>query len=181
MVASIAGRDGSKALNRDEVSILVSQSDGQVVGLSRAASGLLGAARNRPCWSLMHEITGAADLPCTESCVTALGSNERATESRRVTLRGRSFDLRCESVGDRIVTTLRPRPAPSTGNAPRLTPREVEVLKLLADGLEGSEIADRLGIRVGTVRTHVEHMRVNLDCRTRAALVAKGYQRGYLA
>lgn len=74
--------------------------------------------------------------------------------------------------------------SPSTDQAPsqcrQLTPREVEVLRLLADGLDGTEIARALGICPGTVRTHVEHMRHSLDCRTRAGLVAKGYRLHYL-
>lgn len=110
----------------------------------------------------------------------ALLSRQTAVESHAVALRGRSFDLRCEPVGDQIVTTLHAHSAEPTAEMERLTPREIEVLKLLAEGLEGSEIADRLGICAGTVRTHVEHMRDSLDRRTRAGLVAKGYQLHYL-
>jgi DNA-binding CsgD family transcriptional regulator len=100
--------------------------------------------------------------------------------SSAIRLRGRSFDLRCEPVGDQIVTTLRAvQDQPADHDHP-LTPREVEVLRLLADGLDGSEIAVALGISPGTVRTHVENMRDSLDCRTRAGLVAKGYRLHYL-
>jgi DNA-binding CsgD family transcriptional regulator len=82
--------------------------------------------------------------------------------------------------GNQIITTLRPVPDQPPNNYPPLTPREIEVLRLLADGLDGSEIALALGISPGTVRAQVEHMRGNLDSRTRAGLVAKGYRLRYL-
>ncbi len=101
-------------------------------------------------------------------------------ESNLIGLRGRTFELRCEPAGDQMVTTLRPPPSPSPRQYGRLTPREIEVLRLLADGLDGTEIAETLGIRAGTVRTHVENMRDSLDCHTRAGLIAKGYRLRYL-
>jgi len=177
MYEDVGSRSG---LNAAEMSVLISQRNGQVTGLSRAARRLLGSADSRPCWSLMKSVAGGQGLPCTEGCVRELLANERPVESHRVALRGGSFDLRCEPVGDQIVTTLHARSTEGAPDPERLTPREIEVLKLLADGFDGKEIADRLGIRTGTVRTHVEHMRERLDCRTRAGLVAKGYQLHYL-
>jgi len=138
------------------------------------------SASVRPCWSLMRRTPGAEGFPCMEDCVSERLSGGMPIVSNSIRLRGRSFDLRCESVGDQVVTTLRPVPDPPPNHDQPLTPREVEVLRLLADGLDGSEIARALGISPGTVRTHVEHMRDSLDCRTRAGLVAKGYRLGYL-
>lgn len=55
-----------------------------------------------------------------------------------------------------------------------LTPREVEVLRLVAQGLENQEIADRLVISDATVRTHVSNIlgKLHLASRTQAALYA---------
>ena len=44
-----------------------------------------------------------------------------------------------------------------------LSPREREVVELLADGLSNREIADRLGVSVVTVKTHVANAREKLD------------------
>jgi DNA-binding NarL/FixJ family response regulator len=49
----------------------------------------------------------------------------------------------------------------------RLTPREREVLSLLAIGASGRDIAERLGISPNTVRTHVRSLLAKLDCHTR--------------
>ena len=54
-----------------------------------------------------------------------------------------------------------------------LTPREREVLDLVAQGLTTPRIANELGIRPSTVRTHVEHAREKLGARTRAEAVAR--------
>jgi DNA-binding CsgD family transcriptional regulator len=174
--------------DRDAIGLVVSRRDGRVVGQSSMADSLFGrdgeesddSASERPCWSLMRQTPGAEHLPCTENCVSERLSREVPVVSSSIRLRGRSFDLRCEPVGDQIVTTLRPVPDQPRNDDQPLTPREVEVLRLLADGLDGSEIARALGISPGTVRTHVEHMRDSLDCRTRAGLVAKGYRLHYL-
>ncbi|HEY3911511.1 MAG TPA: response regulator transcription factor [Stellaceae bacterium] len=77
--------------------------------------------------------------------------------------------------------TVRPRlppkrrfgPAAEEG-APVLTPREVEVLAALADGLSNKAAARRLGISPHTVKFHIEQLFHKLDAGCRAEAVAKG-------
>jgi FixJ family two-component response regulator len=56
----------------------------------------------------------------------------------------------------------------------RLTPRERDVLNLLADGLQHREIADRLGISPRTVEVYKARMMEKLQCRTLAEVVRIG-------
>jgi DNA-binding NarL/FixJ family response regulator len=58
-----------------------------------------------------------------------------------------------------------------------LTPRELEVLKLIATGANNREIAQTLHISEGTVKNHVTNVlsRLNLRDRTQAAILAKTY------
>jgi DNA-binding NarL/FixJ family response regulator len=58
-----------------------------------------------------------------------------------------------------------------------LTPRELEVLKLIAIGANNREIAGKLYISEGTVKNHVTNLlnRLNLRDRTQAAILAKTY------
>jgi DNA-binding NarL/FixJ family response regulator len=60
-----------------------------------------------------------------------------------------------------------------------LTPRELEVLKLIATGANNKEIAQELYISEGTVKNHVTNLlsRLNLRDRTQAAILAKTYLR----
>jgi DNA-binding NarL/FixJ family response regulator len=68
--------------------------------------------------------------------------------------------------------------APSV--ASRLTPREMEVLRLLAHGLGQDEIARQLFISRKTVATHIEHVLQKLGVRTRAQAVALAYREDLL-
>ena len=57
-----------------------------------------------------------------------------------------------------------------------LTPRELEVLRLLADGLDHLAIAHRLVIAPKTVEKHIEHILMKLGVHTRAQAVALAFQ-----
>ena len=59
-----------------------------------------------------------------------------------------------------------------------LTPREVEVLGLLAHGLANKQIATRLGITAKTASNHVEHVYLKLAVTSRAAATLWATQHG---
>jgi DNA-binding NarL/FixJ family response regulator len=64
-------------------------------------------------------------------------------------------------------------PPPSRAPAAQLTPREAEILRLLACGDRSKEVADKLGIGAGTVNTHIRHVYEKLHVRSRAEAVAR--------
>jgi DNA-binding NarL/FixJ family response regulator len=61
-----------------------------------------------------------------------------------------------------------------------LTPRESEILSLVASGLESKEIARELFLSHDTVRTHVAHALAKLGARSRAQAVAIAVRRGLI-
>jgi DNA-binding NarL/FixJ family response regulator len=80
---------------------------------------------------------------------------------------------------DAIATgTPLPRPALSPGLPGGLTPREAEVLSCIASGLSNAEIAERLVVSEGTVKSHINHIFVKIGARNRAQAVAYAFQQG---
>ena len=76
------------------------------------------------------------------------------------------------SVARKVVTAFR-QPVQSGAGDLKLSEREEEVLLLLARGHRSKEIAEELGIGVGTVNTHIRHIYEKLHVRSRAEAVAK--------
>lgn len=70
------------------------------------------------------------------------------------------------------------RLAPPSASHRPLSPRELAVLVLVADGCEGREIGERLGVSNETVRSHTQNMRGKLQARSRAHAITIAYRRG---
>lgn len=75
--------------------------------------------------------------------------------------------------------TLRPAMPIASGEAP--TPREREVLQLLAEGLPNKTIADRLAISEHTVKFHVNALMGKLGAQSRTEAVVRAVRLGWLA
>ncbi len=67
----------------------------------------------------------------------------------------------------------RPEPLPDD-----LTPREAEVLRLIAAGRSNGEIAAELVVSAATVKTHVNHVFAKIGARDRAQAVHYAYTHG---
>lgn len=108
-------------------------------------------------------------------------SAERLFDAVRVVAAGEA--LLAPAVTRRLITEfarLRPRPAARRRAAPlrALTPRETEVLRLVAEGLSNTEIAARLVVGEETVKTHVSRILGKLGLRDRTQAVVTAYETG---
>ncbi|HEU4515559.1 MAG TPA: response regulator transcription factor [Nocardioidaceae bacterium] len=90
--------------------------------------------------------------------------------------------LLAPGVTRRVIDAFVRRPAaPSRGPDPalsRLTPREVEVLGLLARGCSNTDIAERLFVSEATTKTHVSNVLSKLGLRDRVQAVIFAYENG---
>lgn len=71
-----------------------------------------------------------------------------------------------------------PQPADTSSDVENLSPREREILDLLTQGFSDKEIADRLDVKHGTVRWHLQHVyeKLHVRSRTEAALKFRSAQ-----
>ncbi|MFG3260507.1 response regulator [Streptomyces sp. NPDC048172] len=77
-----------------------------------------------------------------------------------------------------FVTARTAEPPAAVPALSALTPREIEVLRLVAKGLDNAEIAERMSIGVQTVKNHVTGVFAKLEVRDRAQAVIVAYETG---
>jgi DNA-binding CsgD family transcriptional regulator len=68
----------------------------------------------------------------------------------------------------------------SASASPRLTPRELDVLRLLAGGCSYCQVAARLGISPHTVVTHIKNLYRKLDVHSAVGAVMRALQLGFI-
>ena len=108
---------------------------------------------------------------------------ERLFDAVRIIAAGEA--LLAPTVTRRLISEfaqLRWKPdAPSTTALAALTPRETDVLRLVAEGLSNQEIASRLVVTEETVKTHVSRVLSKLGLRDRTQAVVTAYESGLVA
>ena len=85
------------------------------------------------------------------------------------------------SVTRRVIDRMAQQPTPELADQAKveaLTPREREVLELIARGLSNREIAAALGVEESTIRTHVKRILLKLELRDRVQAVIFAYETG---
>ncbi len=88
----------------------------------------------------------------------------------------------CPSAATALVTQLRANertvPAPSK---PLLSQRELEVLKLVVEGLRNKEIADRMGVGINSIESYRARLMTKAGCASPAELVRYALKEGLVS
>lgn len=105
---------------------------------------------------------------------------EQLIAAVRVVAAGES--LLAPSVTRRIIEEFARRPSitPTPALADPLTDRELEVLKLVSQGLSNAELATQLFVGEATVKTHVSNVLLKLGVRDRVQAVVWAYEHGVI-
>jgi DNA-binding NarL/FixJ family response regulator len=155
------------AAARHRLAALVAASGHNVVRLNATPNAILtdGSFGNAP--------------PVPAVAIGAFDGDFAGELSRNATVEQIDAALRAVAAGLTVCWRRRDRPfGPLADEAsPVLTPREIEVLAALSDGLSNKAAARRLGISPHTVKFHIESLFKKLGAATRAEAVAKGLKR----
>jgi DNA-binding CsgD family transcriptional regulator len=102
--------------------------------------------------------------------LTVVGESESIAEARRAGLHA-----------DAIVTSAPAVDVTDDSSPETLTPREFEVLELVAEGLPNKAIAERIGISDQTVKFHIASISGKLGAANRTDAVRRAVRRGLIA
>ena len=120
---------------------------------------------------VLAALAAGADAYCVKSSDAAVVVDA----IRAVAAGGAYFDPRIAHVVLRRLGAVHARPETSP-----LTPRETEILRLVADGVGNAEIAVRLHVGLGTVKGHVADVLQKLAASDRAQAAVTAYRRGLI-
>jgi PAS domain S-box-containing protein len=198
----------SVALDAIEEGILVQDDGDNVVYANRAAGELLGIDRDalrgsselpepRECLSDDGEALDKDGWPAREALRTGRPQRPRVIQIRRPDGGVRWLRAAARPIGRSVLTSLQDVTAlrraeedaaalasrlSDNGSATSvLSPREHQVVELLAAGLTGAQVAARLGISPATVRVHIRNATNKLGASTRTQAVAIAVARGEVA
>lgn len=85
------------------------------------------------------------------------------------------------AVASKVLQRVREPTQSTSAETPLLTPREVEVIRLLAQGLTNQEIAQRLVVAESTIKTHIRNILRKTHTHNRAEIVARAMQMGLIS
>lgn len=163
---------------------------------NRAAEELTGVpaeeAVGRCCWEILGGTEPDGALVCHRACPYIrlaregwpVPSHDMVVKTSRGPRRVNLATIACEGNPRRFLHLMKPaaeprRAAPRHADV-RLTPRQLEVLGFLAEGLPAKAVAKRLGVAVPTVRNHIREILRALDAHSQLEAVAKARDGGLL-
>jgi DNA-binding NarL/FixJ family response regulator len=125
---------------------------------------------------LDDEVLAALAAGADAYCVKSSDPSIVIDAVRAVAAGGAYFDPRIAHV---VLRRFSPHATPAS-NSP-LTPRELDVLRLIAEGVGNTEIAERLHLGLGTVKGHVRDILEKLSASDRAHAAVTAFRRGLLS
>jgi DNA-binding NarL/FixJ family response regulator len=120
-------------------------------------------------------VVAAIEAGAEGYCLKSSGLETIVDAIRTVAAGGAFFDPMIAAL---VLRRLAPG-GPSSGDSP-LTPRETEILGLIAQGVSNNHIAEQLYVSLGTVKAHIGEILKKLQATDRAHAAAIGLRSGYI-
>ena len=167
----------AEAVEREQPDVVLVALDGEGDDLLAAVASddahpalVLLADEPDPAWAAEALRTGARGVLPRDASPAELAAAVHAAAAGLIALHP-------DAVASLVPAPRLPRP---TGVVQALTPREIEVLRMLAEGLGNKEIAARLAISEHTVKFHVTSIFTKLNASSRTEAVTLGVRRGLI-
>lgn len=182
------GADVERALSDVNVPSYIIDRGGTIAWVNAAGERLVGDVRGKH----FTDVVSAGDRPrAREDFARAIVGQQKVTDTEVEILGsdGRLLSVELSSVplrdGQQVVGVFGllarpPEPGRPSRPHPRLTPRQREVLRMLAQGASTKQIAERLHLSTETVRNHVRGILQALDVHSRVEAVATARAEGIL-
>lgn len=198
IAASAVARAGLEALLRDDGRFVVMSGGPALPGVALSAQpadvALIDVPENRSISSLLRTGEGPAQVLLADNLSRAelrhaLHNGARAILGRDSSPQEITAAIAAAAAGltalgleqmDALLPTSPERFESAGVVGEQLTPREVEVLGLLAEGAGNKEIAQRLNLSEHTVKFHVSSILAKLGAATRTEAVARGVRQGLI-
>ena len=169
-----------EASDGDETLRLALETQPDVVVMDAAMPGGGGIAATR---TIVERLPGIFVLMLSMHSEQTVVQQAMAAGARGYVLKN-AIDLdlasavRRVAAGETVLDRVLARPASPTGQRTRLTPRELDVLRLICDGLSNKQIAAKLQVSVNTVGVHRANIMNALGIHKTAELVVYALQNG---
>ena len=166
--------------NGDEAIRLMTELQPQVIVMDAAMPGTSGLAATR---AIMKSTPAARILMLSMHAEETLVRQAMSAGARGYILKNAlDLDLAAAvkrvAAGEKVLDPALVPPASLSGERKRLTPRELEVLQLICDGLSNKEIAEKLELSANTVAVHRANIMNTLGVHKTAELVVYALQNG---
>lgn len=169
-----------EAANGDEAIRLVAELQPRVVVMDAAMPGTGGLAATRTILASMPETAILMlSMHAEETLVRqAMDAGARGYILKNVSDLDLPAAIKRVAAGETVLDPAIAQRQPLAGERNRLTPRELEVLQLICDGLSNRDIAARLNLSVNTVAVHRANIMNTLGVHKTAELVVYALQHG---
>ncbi len=199
MTAPVSQNEFFALLDIARFGACAASSEGIIVFWNRRAEQIVGVAASQAIGRPYHDLIGSAENPSAQgqsqpsdyrsqqpgggaSVILATGSGDSLAvylfdDDDTLASPSQSFGSTHQPPPDAMPSRAAP---PDTSSSERLTPRETQILRLIATGFSTEQIASDLSISVHTVRNHVRGLRRKLNARTKLDAVVTALRRQLL-